>query len=208
MYKDIKKKNIDYFTKMLVDSENDHSAVAQSEVSHRKRFEKIYEIGDWDGKSVLDVGCGIGGFYKFILEKNKIINYTGYDINELMIKEAKIRHENIKNKFTVKDIIDKPIKDRFNYVVSVGPFNLKFSENDNMNITEILLKRMYDISIDGFAISMTSSLSKKKNDKTYYYDPFEITSYISSFTQNYKLDHSFLPHDFVVFVYKKNLYDF
>jgi len=55
---------------------------------------------------------------------------------------------------------------------------------------------------------MTSSLSKKKNNETFYYNPFEIGEYVSSFANNFRIEHSFLPHDFVLFVYKKDLYDF
>ena len=207
MYDKIKKKNIEFFTKTLNNANNEHSAVAQSERSHLKRFENIYKIGNWNNKSVLDVGCGIGSFYDFIIKRNKSINYTGFDINELMVKEAKKRNKNIENRFFVKDIIEEPISEKFNYVISVGPFNLKFANTYNMDFTKILLDKMFMVSIDGFAISMTSSLSKKKNNDTFYFDPLLITKYISSFTNNYILDHSFLPHDFVLFVYKKNLYD-
>ncbi len=207
-YNKIKVKNINYFNDTFTNAKDDHNAVAQSEISHSKRFAKIYEIGDWNNKSILDVGCGIGGFYDFLLKQKSRVHYTGFDINELMIKEAKKRYKDDEVCFEVKDIIEESIAERFNYVISVGPLNLKFERSMNMEITKVLLKRMYEISTEAFAISMTSSLSKKKNNDTFYYDPFEITSYISSFTQNFKLDHTFLPHDFVLFVYKKSLYNF
>ncbi len=207
-YNNIKVKNINYFNTTFINAKDDHGAVAQSKISHSKRFEKIYEIGDWNNKSILDVGCGLGAYYEFLKKKGKKINYTGFDINELMVKEAKKRYKLDEAYFEVKDIIEEPVTEKFDYVISVGPLNLKFEKLMNMEITEILLKRMYEISIDAFAISMTSSLSRKKNDETFYYNPFEIGEYVSSFTNDFKIDHSFLPHDFVLFVYKKDLYDF
>jgi len=208
IYDDVKKKNIEFFNKTIKEAKNEHYAVAQSETSHIKRFNKIYELGDWKGKSVLDIGCGLGGFYDFLIERGFDGKYKGYDINELMIKKAKQKHSKIEKNFSVKDIIDENINERFNYIISVGPLNLKFEKSTNMEITKMLLKRMYEIATDAFAISMTSSLTKKKNNDTFYYNPFEIGEYISCFTNNYIIDHSFLPHDFVLFVYKRDLYDF
>jgi len=203
----IKKRNLEFFNKTLKESEDEHGAVGQSERSHLKRFEKIFNIGDWNGKSVLDIGCGLGGFYDFLLKKCSNFEYTGFDINEFMIKEAKIKYKKIEKRFNVKDILEEPIEETFDYVVSVGPLNLKFSGEENLDLTRILLKKMYDISRIGFAISMTSSLSMKKHNDTFYYDPVIIISYLSEFCMNFRLDHSYLPHDFVVFGYKKNLYD-
>jgi len=207
-YNNIKVENINYFNSTFINAKDDHGAVAQSKISHSKRFEKIYEIGDWNDKTILDVGCGLGAYYEFLRKKGRKISYTGFDINELMIKEAEKRYKDYEVYFEVKDIIEEPVTKMFDYVISVGPLNLKFAKLMNMEITKVLLKRMYEISTEAFAISMTSSLSKKKNNKTFYYNPFEIGEYVSSFANNFRIDHSFLPHDFVLFVYKKDLYDF
>lgn len=208
IYDDAKKINIEFFNNTIKEEKNEHYAVAQSKISHMKRFEKIYELGDYNDKKVLDVGCGLGAFYKFLKDRGFSGRYTGYDINELMIEKAKGKYREISNNFTVKDIIEEDVDDEFDYTVSIGPLNLKFDNGINIKTTKILLKRMFEISKIAFAISMTSSLSKKKNNDTFYYNPFEIGEYISGFTNNYRIDHSFLPHDFVLFVYKKDLYDF
>ena len=40
-------------------------------------------------KSVLDIGCGFGDFYKFLIKtKTPIRNYIGYDINPGLISES------------------------------------------------------------------------------------------------------------------------
>lgn len=207
-YENVRKRNLDYFTKTLKESENDHHAVAQSKVSHMKRFEIMLELGDFNNKRLLDVGCGIGGFHDFLEEKGIRCDYTGVDINPGMIDAAKEKHPKIKDSFLLFDILEKKMEKSFDYVISVGPLNLKFETGLNMDFTKRLIKEMVEISTIGSALSMTSSLTRKPHADTFYYDPSEILSETAKFCPNVKIDHTYLPHDFTIFCYKKDLYSF
>ena len=44
------------------------------------RFEKLIQIGDLRGCRVLDLGCGLGDLYPFLLKRFDKIDYTGIDI--------------------------------------------------------------------------------------------------------------------------------
>ena len=88
-YQRFKQKNLAFFSRILKQSNDGHGAVAQSKVSHLKRFRKMMELGDFNGKSLLDVGCGVGGFYGFLKERDVRVDYTGIDICEDMIRAAK-----------------------------------------------------------------------------------------------------------------------
>ncbi len=207
-YENVRKQNLDYFTKTLEESGNEHHAVAQSKVSHMKRFEIILELGDFNNKRLLDVGCGIGGFYEFLEEKGIHCHYTGVDINPKMIHAAKEKNPGIKDNFLLFDILEKKIDKTFDYVISVGPLNLKFEDGLNLDFTMRLIKEMVDISTVGSALSMTSSLTRKPHADTFYYDPAEILSKTVEFCPNIKIDHTYLPHDFTIFCYKRDLYNF
>jgi len=207
-YKKIKEQNIKFFSNTLKSSPNEHHSVAQSEISHLKRFEKILELGKFNNKRILDVGCGIGGFYGFLREQDIHTDYTGIDINEHMIDAAKKKYPELQNHFFVHDIIEKEMNETFDYIISVGPLNLKFEGSSNTDITMELIKKMYKMANIGIAISMTSSLTKRENKKTFYYDPVKILSRTFEFCKNVKFDHTYIPHDFVLFCYKKDLYDF
>ena len=207
-YNSVRKKNLDYFTKILEEFKDEHHAVAQSKISHLKRFEKMVELGDFNNKHVLDVGCGIGGFYDFLKEKGINCDYTGIDINPKMIDAAKKRIPGIKDKFFVFDILEKMMDKTFDYVISVGPLNLKFEPGLNMGFTMRLLKEMFQLAVIGSAISMTSALTKKPGIGTFYYDPAIVLSETAKFCSNVKIDHTYLPHDFIIFYYKRDLYSF
>lgn len=207
-YDNVRKKNLDYFSKILEESENEHHAVGQSKLSQTKRFEKISELGDFNGKRLLDVGCGIGGFYRFLKEKGIVCDYFGIDINPGMIAAAKEKFPENKDKFFVFDILEEQMTETFDYVISVGPLNLKFETNQNMDFTMRLMKEMVRLTIVGAAISMTSSFTRKPNEETFYYNPAVVLSETAKFCTNIKIDHTYLPHDFTIFCYKRNLYNF
>lgn len=207
-YNKVKEKNLNYFSKLLKKFDDDHHVVAQSRVSHLKRFEKLLELGNFQHKRILDVGCGIGGFYAFLKEKGIDADYTGIDINDKMIDKAQRKFPAIRDKFFVIDILEEKITQNFDYVLSNGPLNLVFDDHLNVELTVKMINNMYAMATIGMAITMTSSLTRKPNEDTFYYDPMEIFSRIVPFCTNVRLDHSYLPHDFALFCYKKDLYDF
>lgn len=113
-------------------------------------------------KNVLDVGCGLGAFYSFLKLKNISVNYVGYDINEKMLTAASRNYPEIADKFKNVDVIENVIKDEFDYSISVGPLNLNMDKQTNYEITFKLLDSLFKLSKIGFALSMTSIMSRKK----------------------------------------------
>ncbi|MCU0289606.1 MAG: class I SAM-dependent methyltransferase, partial [Acidobacteria bacterium] len=190
------------------ESQDEHHAVGQSKLSQAKRFEKILELGDFNGKRILDIGCGVGGFYGFLKEKGIPCNFYGVDINPGMIAAAQNKYPENKDNFFLFDILEKQMLETFDFVTAVGPLNLKFETNQNMDFTMRLVKEMYRLAAVGAAISMTSSLTRKPNDETFYYDPAVVISETAKFCRNMKIDHTYLPHDFTIFCYKRDLYNF
>ncbi len=207
-YKDVIDKNVEYFTRTLGEFKDEHQAVAQSKFSHLRRFDRILELGDFKGRSLLDVGCGIGGFYEFLKERGINCDYTGTEINQKMLDRAKKRNPEISDRFFLFDIIKEKMGRTFDYVISVGPLNLKFTDNLNMDITMRLIKEMHALAHIGSAISMTSALTKRPSQETFYYDPLPLLCEIFKFCTNVRFDHTYLPHDFTLFLYKKDLYSY
>jgi SAM-dependent methyltransferase len=205
-YDKFKQVNNDFFDKLINQSTDEHTAVGQSRISHEKRFKKMLDIGDLRDKSVLDVGCGLGAFYSFLNENNIKSDYYGVDINEKMLNTARNNYPKMADKFKNIDIIESNIEQEFDYSISIGPLNLNMDEKTNYEMTFKLVDSLFKCSKIGFALSMTSIMSKKKNEDTFYYDPTLITNHISKYCNNYRIDHSYLPHDFTVFCYKDDFY--
>jgi SAM-dependent methyltransferase len=161
--------------------------------------------------SLLDLGCGLGDFYKFLKGRGFLsqyrIKYTGFDISSKMIKKCKQRFPGVN--FQVKDILEGkriPIHD---IVLASGIFNLKLANRRSENLKWVfkILRRMFNISHLGVA----ADFQNKKFDKLAWdkrvkhwcsYDMKEIIEMCERITPNFILQHCFMPFDSCVFLLK------
>lgn len=164
------------------------------------RFRVLSEIGDLDNCSILDVGCGFGDLYGFLVNIGLNAKYTGYDINPNLIKIAKEKHPSVC--FEVKDILTDEINQKFDYVLSSGVFNFKLS--DNKSFIQNMFKKMFEISTKGVAVDFMSSYVDFENEDAYYANPEEIFSYCKTLSRRVTLRHDYMPFEFAVYIYKDN----
>jgi SAM-dependent methyltransferase len=205
-YDKFKQVNNDFFDKLIKQSTDEHTAVGQSRISHEKRFKKMLDIGDLRGKSVLDVGCGLGAFYSFLNQNDIKSDYYGIDINEKMLEGASKKYSEIANRFSRVDLVEEVMGQEFDYSISIGPLNLLIDEETNYQMTFKLMDGLFKHSKIGCALSMTSIHSKVKDNDTFFFDPKVIVNHAEKMCNNYRLDHSYLPHDFTIFCYKDDFY--
>jgi 2-polyprenyl-3-methyl-5-hydroxy-6-metoxy-1,4-benzoquinol methylase len=198
--------SLDFFSRLITANSDEHTTVGYSKVSHLRRYHKMLEIGDLREKTILDIGCGLGGFYSFLKEQDIDVNYWGIDINPAMIKLARERNPEIAERFEVFDIISNDHHKKFDYVIAIGILNLKFDDGVNYELTNSLMQQMAKHAKIGFAVSMTSNLSRKPSPDTFYFDATEIIRQTLPLTTRYKLDHSYLPNDFTIFGYMTDFF--
>ncbi len=179
-----------------------------SELSQDLRFNALFKVGDMNGKTILDIGCGRGDFAPKVIESGvKYKKYLGTDVVPKMIDIAKNTTVLDNTEFKVLDVLTCTEKLSFDYVVMCGPLNLRTPHTED--IAKKLIRKAYEIANIGVAFNMTSVLGDedKKTEHTYYFDPFEVLRYCATVTRNLKFDHTYLPHDFTVFMYKKGEYE-
>jgi len=162
------------------------------------RFKALSEIGDLDNSSILDVGCGFGDLYGFLIKKGLNIEYTGYDINENLIEIAKEVYPDAH--FEVKDIEEDKTNEKFDWVFSCGIFNNKLS--DNASFIQSMLKKMFKLCNKGVAADFMSAYVDFKNEGTYYAKPEEIFKFCKTLSRRVLLRHDYMPFEFCVYVYK------
>ena len=80
-------------------------AIGLSPRSQQQRFEILSDIGDLRNKNILDVGCGFGDFYIYLMENFQIHDYIVIDISPGMIEIARKKNPNIL--FYHNDILNK-----------------------------------------------------------------------------------------------------
>ncbi|RLG15871.1 MAG: hypothetical protein DRN71_00080 [Candidatus Nanohalarchaeota archaeon] len=179
-----------------------------SEQSQDIRFGTLFKAGDMAGKTILDVGCGRGDFAaKLVRSGVKYKRYLGIDIVPQMIDIAKKANSSENVEFRVLDILACSEKLSFDYVIMCGPLNLRTPHTEET--AKKLIRKAYEIAKIGVAFNMTSILGDedKKTDHTYYFDPFDVLRFCAGMTRNLWFDHTYLPHDFTVFMYRKGEYE-
>ena len=93
------------------------------------RFNEIIKFIDVNNtdKTVLDIGCGNAELYKFLNFSGFRGKYTGYDINNKLVMQAKKKYKNID--VQKKDILTQKIAEKFDYVIMSGLFNANVNQS-------------------------------------------------------------------------------
>jgi|ETNvirenome_6_85_1030632.scaffolds.fasta_scaffold00511_19 ubiquinone/menaquinone biosynthesis C-methylase UbiE len=171
-----------------------------SKESQNIRFRVLLEMGIKGGQSVLDVGCGFGDFYDFLLSQNINVDYVGADINKNFIKVAKQ-----KNKSVIFHLSDTSSfsNDSFDWVVASGVFCFD-DENNNLNKLTKNLSKLYNISKKAAAVNFLSSETKGNIKEGFrHYKPQNIINAALTITNKVSLRHDYLQNDFTVYLYKE-----
>lgn len=169
-----------------------------SQASQYRRFEILAETGAIRGKSVLDVGCGLGEFYRYLKTIFKTFDYTGVDISEDMVAGASKLFRGVK--FEARDVLKTTGHDKYDFVFASGTFNVKLRGNEKF--IRCAIERMYDLSKEAAAVSMLSKYADFFDDFYYYYDPEKIFAFCKTICKRVVLRHDYMPHDFTVVLYK------
>jgi trans-aconitate methyltransferase len=142
----------------------------RDEEQQKLRFKILAEIGDLNGKKILDVGCGFGDFYGYLKEQGINADFTGYDVTPKFIEVAREKYPDAR--FEVKDILADSVDETFDYVFSSGVFNHKIA--DNMTFTKAMITKMCTLSKIGVATNMMTDKVDYQDAHLFYYSPKEM----------------------------------
>jgi SAM-dependent methyltransferase len=166
------------------------------------RFGALTEIADLKKAKILDLGCGKGDLYRFLLKNGFRGDYTGVDINSKLISFAIQRYK--KARFKMKDIEADGLKEKFDYVLISGIFNNRIS--DNKSFVRSLTRKAFALAKKGLAFNLTSDYVNFKGSRIFNYSPEKILEFCKTKLSRYvALRHDYLPFDFTVYVYKKKV---
>ncbi len=163
-------------------------------------YQCLLDVGDIKGKKILDFGCGKGDFYQFLKNKGIEVEYTGYDINENLIKIAQKKFPECS--FNVFDIDREAISEYFDFIFLCGVFNLKV-DGLEQTIKDVLTKLFRQCNI-AIAYNGLSAYNPKKDFELYYLYPESLLQFaLKNLSPYVSLRHDRMTYDFVMFVYKE-----
>lgn len=167
------------------------------------RFEILSGHWNWNGASVLDVGCGFGDLYRYLKEKGIAASYRGVDINPDLIAEG--RRQYPKADLRVGDPFVDGIRGKFDYIVCSGLFNTRQKGAWKMveNAFDLFNRR----ALKGFAANFLSTKVDYRLRHAHHSDPAKVLTLAYRFSNRIVLRNDYMPFEFSVFVDKRTAFN-
>ncbi|OVE81100.1 hypothetical protein BVY03_04685, partial [bacterium K02(2017)] len=124
-----------------------------SRTTQEARFRIFDQLGDLNNHSLLDIGCGLGDFYRYLTNQGLIIDYTGFDIMPEFILKAGKKYP--KAKFATKNILFNPPNHQFDYCFSSGIFAF-----GNLSFFKQMIEKSFSICKIGYAFNIHQTQAK------------------------------------------------
>jgi SAM-dependent methyltransferase len=178
----------------------DHRGLGfRTRTSQEKRFQALLALGDFHGRRLLDVGCGFGDFLAFLHERGIRPDYTGIDLCEPMVARGRERFSG-SARFVAADAMEYEPDGPYEFVVASGLFGLDApGARERIRPT---VQRLFEWADVGAAANFLSRRSPAPAEARVYVDPAEMLELGLELTPAARLDHSYLPNDFTLHLYK------
>mgnify|MGYP003132200803 CR=1 FL=1 len=85
--------------------------------AQNENFKEAAKIFEDKKPSLLDVGCGLGAFYDWLIANNYKPNYHGIDLLANFVEECKKRNLNVEAKTALK------VEKEYDYILALGTFH-------------------------------------------------------------------------------------
>jgi SAM-dependent methyltransferase len=198
-----------FYDQLVSEAHDDQAAVGwRTSYAQDVAFLTLARVdGLRDGARILDVGCGVGGLYKYFERAGVKVNYTGVDISDKMIAAARERHPG--GRFEVRDILQSPPRDRFDFVFCSGALATRM--DDHQEYVHEMIATMYGLCDGALAFNLPSAyafvtrpkLQVEATEITYQW-PSKILDFCKTQSEHVALSHDADSGVFSVFIYRRN----
>jgi SAM-dependent methyltransferase len=162
------------------------------------KFKVLSEVAQLGGKTVLDVGCGLGDYADYLQERFTCPIYTGIDIAPRMLEEVRLHRPTLDVR--LMNILDDRMNATFDVVSANGIFYLLGEAAENQ--MKAIIQRMYSLAKHAVALNSLSAWASVKEPGEFYADPLETVRFCRTLSPWVVLRHDYLPHDFTIYMYR------
>jgi SAM-dependent methyltransferase len=162
------------------------------------RFNALLAIDDLKGKSILDLGCGLGCLYGYLRELGWKGDYTGYDVLDLMVDGARKRFPGVP--FENRNILLDPPRRQWDYILISGIFNHKIK--DNWTWIAETVQACLKFSRLGVAFNLLETKDDYEDSVFFYAKRKDLEQKASLWAEGRsKIVTGYLPDDMTVYLY-------
>jgi SAM-dependent methyltransferase len=179
-----------------------------------KRYEIMFdlisskEISHIINSSLLDFGCGYGGFYNWLTNKTHSPQYSGIDINENCINKARELYPN--QFFGLLDIhgVDPEYWFRvrhYDYIICNGTFTIKnnLTQEEMTNFMCSTLEKLWTKTNKGIAFNCMSKILDYERDDLFHVSFDELSMWVyDNLSSKFTIRQDYGLREFTMYVYK------
>jgi trans-aconitate methyltransferase len=196
---DVDKKRVIKFFRKNFKKHGTESALSltwDSKENQIERFNVLCLIGDLSGKSILDVGCGLGDLYGYCAGRFKKFSYLGIDVLPDFIDAARVKYP--RARFENMELLE--VQERFDFVFASGSLTFKIRNAEKYYFA--MIKKMYALAKIGVAFNMLDTSYYISDDFYLTYNKKRVLEYCKTFAKNVKIITGYLEGDFTVYLLK------
>ena len=175
------------------------SLLWNSKNSAEIRYYNLIADIDFEGKSILDIGCGMGNIIPYIEKQTKNFTYTGIDLLPEFVEKAQEKYP--QHTFLAGD-----------YMQLMHPADIVMCSGAlNSNIPNVVEERkeavgmMFDYANEVLAFNMAGGHPQPKNYDSYivhYIDSLPFIKFLFTLTSKVIIRHHYTPKDFTAILFK------
>lgn len=175
-----------------------------------KRYEIMYNIieSPFQPTSILDFGCGYGGFYNRLLKGHRYINYSGIDINENAIIKARELYPEVS--FFSFDIHTADPEywyrvKNYDYIICNGTFTVKgpLTQEEMTNFMCSTLEKLWTKTNKGIAFNCMSKILDFERDDLFHVSFDELSMWVyDNLSSKFTIRQDYGLREFTMYVYK------
>ena len=153
--------------------------------------------------SILEVGCGLADFYKYLLKPKQDCSYRGYDIVPEYIAESRRTYPQAD--FVLRNIFLEGIEGTYDTIVMSQVLNNRYKKSDNMQVLQRAMELAFQHSRVSVAIDMLSTYVDFRNPDLYYYSPEEIFRVAKTISPRVVIRHDYRAFEFCVQLFHEDV---
>ena len=154
------------------------------------RFEVLLQRVDLSGRTLLDVGCGLGDLWALLKQRGIDVRYTGVDLSDRIISAARQRHTDAC--FEARDVFTDDA-DTFDVVFASGIFNLKLG--NNVEFIREAAGRLVELAREAAVFNFLDDRAEQREDYCHYYDDEAVQAILADLPGHCEVVRDYLPHD-------------
>lgn len=146
-------------------------------------------------ESVLDVGCGFGDLFGFLVDRGWHGRYVGVDLVPELVEEGQKRFGPRGAEFVVGDVTSLTLDWAPHTAIGLGLFNHRLREG-HLAFVEETVRAMWRLSAEVVIVDFLCASADRPRGDLFYATIDEVSTLAARLTRRFLIDHSYMPFEF------------